>query len=957
MPRIGDTELERLKRDVPLERLCERYGIELEPKGKDRIGRCPFHDDKTPSFVVSPAKNLWNCLGACGSGGDTIQLVMKKEGVSFRRACEILREMLGTAPEVTTYRARNGTRSHPILVDPERDYSDAELLEIVTQFYHETFLNHPQAMAYLQQRGCFAPEAAKRFRLGYANRTLGYRVPSTTAAGKQLKARLQKLGVLRESGHEHLSGCLVVPVFDGSGAVAELYGRRITAAKALPEGTPHLYLPGPHAGVWNAAELTHSRTWLLCEAGLDALSLWSHGFANVTWSYGVNGFSPDHWALVRAVRPDQVVICFDNDEAGNKAANELAQKLEAEGIAAWRAELPPQSDVNDLVRKAKDPKAELASFLAAASRMLPQQASPGSFAPVDRQPVENPPEADQTSVPEQAAKKENTEAAAAFRVSEDGREATMQAAERAWRVRGLDTNTSFDALKVNLRLQYRAKFHLNTFDLYNARHRAEFVSQSVEVTGAAKADLEADLAALITQLEEHHQARLVQKMAKVTQPALAAISPQEEAEALAVLRNPRLLDVILQDLHRCGMVGEDTNLAVAWLATLSRKLEKPLGVCVMSRSAAGKSTLLEAAARLVPDEDKHQYTALTPQALFHMPENELRHKALFLAEDVGAEGASYSLKTIQSDGELVIACTMKDEDSGQMVTKTKVVHGPVALFLTSTSRSIDDELLNRLLVLTIDESGEQTDRIHTAQRHAQTLQGIIERRARPRLRQLHQNIQRLIRPLMIQNPFQDELAFGDRKLRSRRDHQKYLDLINVMALAHQYQRPVKSAQDIDGGVFQYIEVTRDDIARVDGLMREILDNTTDEMTPASRRMLATLEGWAAELPLSNGTQRRWTRREIRERTGWSDTQVRLVLAQLVEYEYLAQIGHGGRGNLVHYRLTDDPKPPKAADGSQFAVSSQSPNCELPSCASSSLLAANVAAGPSSQSSAGVHAAA
>jgi hypothetical protein len=239
------------------------------------------------------------------------------------------------------------------------------------------------------------------------------------------------------------------------------------------------------------------------------------------------------------------------------------------------------------------------------------------------------------------------------------------------------------------------------------------------------------------------------------------------------------------------------------------------------------------------------------------------------------------------------------------------------------------------LVLTIDESAEQTDRIHTSQRHAQSLQGIIERRARPKLRRLHQNIQRLIRPLMVQNPFQDSLRFVDRKLRSRRDHQKYLDLINVMALAHQYQRPIKSAQDIDGQPFQYIEVTREDIARVDVMMREVLAQTTDEMTPASRRMLKSMQEWAAESPFNNGTSHHWTRREIRERTGWSDTQVRLVLAQLVEFEYLFQIGHGGRGNLVTYRLTDTPLQSKSAEN---AVSSQNGKSE-PLAHTSSLVAA------------------
>jgi len=434
--------------------------------------------------------------------------------------------------------------------------------------------------------------------------------------------------------------------------------------------------------------------------------------------------------------------------------------------------------------------------------------------------------------------------------------------------------------------------------------------------------------------------------------AAPALSIEEERAALDMLRHPRMLDQVLADIHKCGLVGEDTNLLVAWLVSLSRKLDKPLGVCVMSRSAAGKSSLLEAIAQFVPEEDRHQYTALTPQALFHMAENELRHKALFVAEDVGAEGAAYSLKTIQSDGQLVMACTMKDENTGHMMTKTKIVKGPLALFLTSTSRSIDDELLNRLLVLTIDEGPEQTRKIHEAQRHAQMMEGIMERRARPRIVRLHQNVQRLIRPLVVRNPFAKDLAFGSVRLRSRRDHQKYLDLINVMALVHQYQREIKSTEDIDGQPFQYIEVNRDDIARVDAIMREILEQSTDELWPASRRMLAMLQAWTQELPFGRGNNGRgpshWTRREIREKTAWSDTQVRMVLGQLVEFEHLIQIGHGGRGNLVRYQLAEEPS-------SQFAESSHSKNCELPSRVTSSLLAANKAANGSSQSLRGVQA--
>jgi len=330
-----------------------------------------------------------------------------------------------------------------------------------------------------------------------------------------------------------------------------------------------------------------------------------------------------------------------------------------------------------------------------------------------------------------------------------------------------------------------------------------------------------------------------------------------------------------------------------------------------------------------------------------------------VAEDVGAEGASYSLKNIQSDGKLVIACTTKDEATGQMVTKTKIVNGPVAVFLTSTNRSIDDELLNRLLVLTIDESPEQTRRIHEAQRRAQTTEGILERRARPRLLRLHQNIQRLIRPLVVRNSFTEKLKFSHRQLRARRDFQKYIDLINVRALAHQHQRPIQSMTDLDGQIFQYIEVTEEDIASVDALLATVMDQTTDERTPAARRMLKELEAMTRENPKG-----RWTRRQIRERTGWSDTQVRMVLEQLVDLEYVLQFG-GGQGRQTFYQLADLPlargglpstrggiASPTTANGNgngtngrtshNLAVTSQSPDCEVVARASS-LVAATLAA--------------
>ena len=94
MARIPETELERLKSDVSVQRLVEASGVELKRGGKDMLGRCPFHEDDTASLVVSPGKNLWHCFG-CGAAGGPIDWVMKTRGVSFRHAVELLREGVG----------------------------------------------------------------------------------------------------------------------------------------------------------------------------------------------------------------------------------------------------------------------------------------------------------------------------------------------------------------------------------------------------------------------------------------------------------------------------------------------------------------------------------------------------------------------------------------------------------------------------------------------------------------------------------------------------------------------------------------------------------------------------------------------------------------------------------------------------------------------------------------------
>ncbi len=223
MARIPDAELERLKQDIALERLAEARGIKLKRHGTDLIGLCPFHDDHDPSLVITPDKNLWHCLGACRTGGTVIDWVMKAEGVSFRHAVELLRnDLLLAAPSAPVERSTVTTLPAPL----DHSAEDQALLMQVVDYYHEALKESPEALAYLKTRGLDHPDMIDHFKLGYANRTLGYRLPEKNRkAGADIRGRLQTLGILRDSGHEHFNGSLVIPVIH-DGQVKEVYRKK-----------------------------------------------------------------------------------------------------------------------------------------------------------------------------------------------------------------------------------------------------------------------------------------------------------------------------------------------------------------------------------------------------------------------------------------------------------------------------------------------------------------------------------------------------------------------------------------------------------------------------------------------------------------------------------------------------------------------------------------------------------
>jgi DNA primase len=969
MARIPDADLQRLKDEISVQRLIESAGVELKKLGKDWAGKCPFHADDTASLVITPAKNLWHCFG-CQVGGGVVDWVMKLRGVSFRHAVELLKDETALTSLAAEPVKRTSVRSLPPPVALDAD--DRALLLQVVSYYEQSLRDSPEALAYLQSRGLNHPELLDHFKLGFANRTLGLRMPDKRRVeGAQLRSRLERLGVYRESGHEHFNGSLVVPVLDEHGQVKEMYGRKISN-KHRDDVPLHMYLranPSRGRGVFNVAALQASKEIILCESIIDALTFWCAGFRNVTCSYGVEGFTDELMQAFKAYDVARVLIAYDRDEAGDKAAEKLAGRLMSEGIECYRVVFPKSMDANEYALKVQ-PAAKSLGLLIRQAQWLGKGEKPSrEHAPThERAPVsvsepvtpveenlqaksassrhktcassyQNNSEAVQSELPSLAAESAEsvgvdapTVLAAALastavmdvdtlpvqRDSVPEPLADVSAAEvlmnfgegakaRRWRVRGLAKNLAYEVLKVNVLAGCGEAFHVDTFDLYAARARAQFIAQAAGELGVSEDVLKADLGRVLLKLEALQDAQIQAALAPKKEAASAPVlSLEEHAAALSLLRSPDMASRILADFEACGVVGESTNKLVGYLAAVSRKLDRPLAIVIQSSSAAGKSSLMDAILAFVPEEERIQYSAMTGQSLFYMGQTNLKNKILAIAEEEGASRASYALKLLQSEGELTIASTGTDPTTGNLITQEYRVEGPMSLFMTTTAIDIDEELMNRCLVLSVDENRDQTRAIHQLQRARRTLEGLQRKHEKQAILTVHRNAQRLLRPLAVVNPYADRLTFLDDRTRTRRDHEKYLTLIDTIALLHQHQRQIHSTV-IAGQPVEYIEATLSDIELANRIAHEVLGTSLDELPPQTRRVFAQVRALVRSRMREQGAQQkdiRFSRADLRAATGASDTQLKVHLARLAELEYLL-IHRVLRGQGFAYELLDD----------------------------------------------------
>jgi DNA primase len=958
MARLTDDEIDQIKRETDLAAVVRSRGVALTPQGGDLVGLCPFHDDMSPSLHVTPGKRLWRCV-SCQATGNVIQFVQRFDGVSFRHAADLLAAGAVFKAPPTCAPVKKSTV--PRLPNPlagvaaeaydDEEKANQEALRRVVDYYAERLAANPAALAYLDKRGLADPALLKTFRVGFCDRTLGLRIPNKQRVeGAALRARLEKLGVMRESGHEHFRGQIVVPVVSLLNQIGTLYGR---ATGKVEKHERHRFLPGPQSGVFNPAAFAgdvlnaHGRAVILTEGIFDAMTWWVNGFKNVTACFSARQPSAEVLGQILASRVATVFLSFDPDRAGDGAAEATAGLLLSRGVEVRRIRFPAGHDANSYALAVKPPRQALAVLLNAAEwlgkgRAVPAEGGRGEVsADASRAPAsslaasglaaQSAREAAPTSeAPPEAARKETP---AALAGSSGGPTSTpssatlaqrgehwfldLDAPPREWRVGGLDKLTSADALKVALRLRAGEAFHLDSLDLARDLDRRRFVERAAEETrlhaDLVRRDLGKVLLAVETTLATRTAAQAAQASAQANAGAVATLTPEEKAEALAWLRAPGLIARLREAFRRAGVVGEATNTLLGYLCCVSRLLDKPLAVILQSPSAAGKTTVMDSILAFFPEESRVKYSAMTGQSLFYMGDFDLRHKILAIVEEAGAEKASYALKLLQSEQELRIASTGKNPQTGRMETQEYHVKGPVMIILTTTAVDQDEELQNRCLTLAVDDSPEQTARIHALQRERRTLAGLVAKAERTELLRVMKNVQRLLEPLEVMNDYAPKLTFPTQQTRNRRDHEKYLTLIDAIALLHQHQRPRHERAVAGGKRLAYIETTLEDIALANEIAPEVLGRSLDELPPQTRRLLEHIRALVRAKIAREGEKAGacFTRRELHTLSGWSFTQLRVHLDRLVEQEYLAT-RQGRFGSLFVYELLIDADAPAHA---------------------------------------------
>lgn len=455
------------------------------------------------------------------------------------------------------------------------------------------------------------------------------------------------------------------------------------------------------------------------------------------------------------------------------------------------------------------------------------------------------------------------------------------------RLEGLDRMRI--TLKIELKDSPRPPLRHN-LDLYNDNQLEKFIRKIAERLEIGTNVTAASLSELTGALEKYRLDMLKQQ--QTSQAPAKHLSADERSTATEHLKESGLLERTLQDLQQSGIQGEESNSLILYIAMTSRRTKDPLSVICLAKSGVGKSYLMEKVADCIPEEDCKEHTQFTGNSFYYYRREEIRGK-VFLIEDLdGAQAVLFPIRELQTKKRISKTVTIKDRN-GQLRTVTLIVEGPVSVIGCTTREKVYEDNANRAILIYLDSSKEQDEKIMNYQKQHRA--GLIDTHKEKLLQNKLQNMQRVLEPVRVINPFATLIDLPKEIFKPRRTLPLLLSFIEAVTFYHQYQREQK-ADSSTGEI--YIEVHPQDIEQSFKLLQDVLFRKSDELSGAAREFYQWLKNWQQE-----NSKKSFYGSDIRQENRLHPRTLSRYLQELSDYGLLQITGGNRHRTGYSYKIT------------------------------------------------------
>ncbi|NQZ76086.1 MAG: toprim domain-containing protein [Ekhidna sp.] len=849
-------EIAEIKDRLPLAQVLDYYG--LKPDKHLRL-HCPFHDDKTPSLQVYYKTQTCYCFSTnCSTGGkamDVIDFIMNKEQLTKHEAIKKAESMI------------SGTAT------PGQELSRIAVLTKMFTYFCNGLHNSKPAKDYLESRNLSKM-------IGSSTLLVGFNSGQFHHGKRKDQALIEsciKYGLLLDRGHVNNrtgekayspfgKSCIVFALRNKQHEVTGLYFRSTINNK----NNRHFYLKN-RQGLYPKYPSKDTKKLILTESIIDAATLLQQEGITKRYEilalYGTNGLTEEHTEAVSQLKDlEEIVLFFDGDEAGKKAVAKYSKQLQElkSGVQISKVLTPDGEDINSLL-DGHEPKI-LTELLNQRKPLFTSSENK----PFEKEEPTNPPVSQSTNSldttnPERIVYKNDC---------------------LTCNVWGGIEKENLSRLKISLHIKANQKSFRDDVNLYShaaVKKLIQNVSETLEISTTQTTNTIADLTEKLEAYRMDERAAQVRAL----KPKAYEMSEKEIKAAQAFLKSPDLVKGTLSLISQSGLIGEQKNGLLLFFLYLSRFFDEPLHAIIFGRSGSGKTYLQTKVSECLPEESVRTITSLTENTLYYSSKDFWKHKVLMIEDLDGVYNAFLPLREFMSKQSITKLTTDKDA-KGNNVQKVLTVEGPICVSGATTKENIYEDNANRSYLLHINEGADHMEEVMDYQRKLQA--GAVDEGSQQLAKQLLQNVQRLLKPIRVINPYATHLRIPDSVFKKLRTNMHYLKLIETITFYHQEQRERKK----DSKDQEYITTSLEDISWANRLVKESLLRKSDELSGDLRKFFEILKSKYEK-------EQSFYAKDIRKELKLHPMKVARHLTQLEQRGYLKRTG-GYRNTGYEYEI-------------------------------------------------------